>query len=153
MGCLRRRFDPCDDGPYRGRVDNAPPRGRILLVDDDKSAMAGLEALLGDDFEIVTADGIADAHARLAERSYDVIVCGYQLPGGTGLDVLRHASERDPRVIGIVWTGRADLVTARAEAESFRVIPKTDVPDLILQVVRQSMALARLRASMRDLRQ
>ncbi len=127
-------------------------RGRVLLVDDDHNALAGLEALLEDEFDVVATDGIPGARTLLDRQIFDVVVSDYQLPGGTGLDVLRYARERLAKVIGIVWTGRADLAYARAQAESFRVIPKSEAPDLLLLAVRQSVALVLLRSSMATLR-
>lgn len=122
------------------------------MVDDDAGALAGLEALLEDEFDVVATDGIPSARKLLLKDRFDVVVCDYHLPGGTGLEVLRFARERWPRVIGMVWTGRADLAGARAQAESFRVIPKSEAPDLLLGAVRQATTLALLRASMEELR-
>lgn len=121
-------------------------------MDDDAGALAGLEALLEEEFNVATADTIAAARAILLKRQFEVVVCDYHLPGGTGLEVLRFARERWPKVIGMVWTGRADLAGARAQAESFRVIPKSEAPDLLLGAVRQAVTLALLRTSMEGLR-
>src|SRR3954452_21948262 len=125
-------------------------RGRVLLVDDEAAAIVGLTALLElEDLDVYSATTIADAKKLLDSMEFDVVVSDYQMPNGTGLDVLRHMRQRTGKSVGLIWTGRADLAAVRpnASAESFRVIPKSDAPDLLVNVIRQSIALARLRSS------
>jgi DNA-binding NtrC family response regulator len=123
------------------------------LVDDEAAALAGLAALLEDEHEVYCSGSIASARALLDAIEFDVVVSDYQLPNGSGFDVLRYMRNKSAKTIGLIWTGRADLASARenASTESFRVIPKGDAPDLLLNVVRQSVALAKLRTSTSEL--
>jgi DNA-binding NtrC family response regulator len=63
-------------------------RGRILIVDDDATIVAGLEALLSDDWEVRTATTGRDAIVAFGEFSPDVVVLDVQLPDAYGLDLL-----------------------------------------------------------------
>ncbi|MDP2342830.1 MAG: response regulator [Deltaproteobacteria bacterium] len=127
-------------------------RGRVLLVDDDANILLTLHALLTDELDIEIAGDIATAYRALDASTFGLVACDFRLAGGNGLDVLRYARKRDPHVLGIVWTGREELVEARTQADDFRVILKTESPEFVLQVVRQSVAIAALRQSTRELR-
>jgi DNA-binding NtrC family response regulator len=63
-------------------------RGRILIVDDDATIVAGLEALLSDEWEVRTATNGRDAIVAFGEFSPDVVVLDVQLPDAYGLDLL-----------------------------------------------------------------
>jgi DNA-binding NtrC family response regulator len=63
-------------------------RGRILIVDDDATIVAGLEALLSDDWEVRTATTGRDAIVAFGDFSPDVVVLDVQLPDANGLDLL-----------------------------------------------------------------
>ena len=63
-------------------------RGRILIVDDDATIVAGLEALLSDEWEVRTAMTGRDAIVAFGEFSPDVVLLDVQLPDAYGLDLL-----------------------------------------------------------------
>ncbi len=71
-------------------IDGQMPdsRGRILIVDDDPTIVAGLEALLSDDWEIRTATNGRDGIVAFGEFSPDVVLLDVQLPDASGLDLL-----------------------------------------------------------------
>ncbi|HEY2323072.1 MAG TPA: sigma-54 dependent transcriptional regulator [Thermoanaerobaculia bacterium] len=63
-------------------------RGRVLIVDDDATIVAGLEALLCDDWEVRTATNGRDGIVAFGEFSPDVVLLDVQLPDASGLDLL-----------------------------------------------------------------
>ncbi len=71
-------------------IDGQMPdsRGRVLIVDDDASIVAGLEALLSDDWEVRTATNGRDGIVAFGEFSPDVVLLDVQLPDASGLDLL-----------------------------------------------------------------
>src|SRR5438552_9584593 len=63
-------------------------RGRLLIVDDDPAILAGLTALLDEDWEISTALNGRDARAAFATFSPDVALLDINLPDVSGLELL-----------------------------------------------------------------
>jgi CheY-like chemotaxis protein len=63
-------------------------RDRILMIDDDPSILTGLEALLGDEWDVRTATSGRDAARLFAEFSPDVVLLDVGLPDVSGIDLL-----------------------------------------------------------------
>jgi DNA-binding NtrC family response regulator len=61
---------------------------RILVIDDDAQILSGLEALLGDEWEVRTAATGKLALTTFAEFSPDVVLLDVQLPDFSGIDLL-----------------------------------------------------------------
>ena len=95
------------------------PAVSLLFVDDDaafRHVMAGELARLG--FAVETAASGEDAVARLREREPDVVLLDLQLPGMSGLDVLKVIREQHPGVEVVMLTGHGSIDSA---IESIRV--------------------------------
>jgi len=75
-------------------ADGVTSVGRILVVDDDR-AFGGfmLAALESRGHEVEWAGGIMDAMAALYSNRYDLVIFDLRLPEGSGLDLLREATE------------------------------------------------------------
>src|SRR4051812_1196205 len=71
-------------------IDGQMPesRGRILIGDDGATIVAGLEALLSDDWEVRTAGNGRDGIVAFGEFSPDVVLLDVELPDASGLDLL-----------------------------------------------------------------
>ncbi|MET0389205.1 MAG: ATP-binding protein, partial [Polyangiales bacterium] len=62
---------------------------RVLVVEDDHVQREAIGALLrADGVEIVTVETVAEAVAKLGERSYDCVVTDLTLPDASGFDLL-----------------------------------------------------------------
>ena len=74
---------------------------RILLADDHPMIRTALDVLLRDtEFEIVgTATTGEEALARMEEVRPDAVVLDLQMPGGSGMDVLRKSSRDGKRPV------------------------------------------------------
>lgn len=71
------------------RPDAQPPRGRVLIVDDEPAVREGLEALLrSEGFEALTAADGAAALDLFGAAPFDLVLLDVALPGESGLDVL-----------------------------------------------------------------
>lgn len=64
---------------------------RLLLADDHPMIQAAVESLLkGSDYQLVAKAGTgAEALAAIAREQPDIVVLDVQMPGGSGLDVVR----------------------------------------------------------------
>ncbi|MFO0980273.1 MAG: sigma-54 dependent transcriptional regulator [Planctomycetota bacterium] len=97
----------------------AMPTARILVVDDEKTIRWSLrERLVADGHDVDEAEDVASA-TRLLERSqYDLLILDFQLPDGTGIDVLKKAKALDPEQLAIIMTAFA---TVRNATEAMRL--------------------------------
>lgn len=86
---------------------------KILVVDDDTNLLAGMRRLLGQKFNITTAEGGIEALGQAQnEGPFAVIVCDMRMPGMDGVEVLRRFQEVSPDTTRIMLTGNADQKTA-----------------------------------------
>jgi DNA-binding response OmpR family regulator len=84
-------------------------RRRILVLEDEPRIAEVLETYLHrDGFETTLCGTVSEAIESVRESKPDVMILDVALPDGSGLDVLREASERGHRVPAIVLTARAD---------------------------------------------
>ncbi len=104
------------------------PSVRIFLADDHPMIRAALEALLRDtDYEIVGTAGTGDATLREVERlAPDLLLLDLQMPGGSGMDVLRRvradkASRAGKTAMKVVLLTAAIDDSALLEAKSLEV--------------------------------
>ncbi len=75
-------------------TDAVPDTGRVLVVDDDR-AFGGLvlAALESRGHDVEWAGSIADALSSLSSARYDLVIFDLRLPDGSGLELLRDATE------------------------------------------------------------
>lgn len=84
--------------------------GKILVVDDDELVANMLSDVLGargHDVRMVRT--VKEAKAALDAADYDAMMLDMFLPDGPGLDVLRHALDREPSPQVLVITARAEV--------------------------------------------
>lgn len=82
---------------------------KILIVDDEPSIRLTLaEFLRREGFEPLTAADAAQGSALFGE-GVEVVVVDINLPGRSGIELLRELRERDPRVPVIVITGEPNI--------------------------------------------
>lgn len=114
---------------------------RILVVDDEPSVLLGICHILRgrrDEWEPVLALDTEEACARLdAAPDIDVLVCDLAMPGGGGVQVLRHASEKHPHVARIVLSGKGRQEVAK-EARQLcdRFLDKPCPPQVLQETIR-----------------
>ena len=104
-------------GPRGAYTDVPKRRLRILLVEDDQDSnlvMSKLLKTVGHD--VTGATDCASARARLAETSFDLLVCDLGLPDGSGLDVM--SKLRGSGVRGIALTGYGSENDIRASLDA-----------------------------------
>jgi len=80
-------------------------RQRLLIVDDDSNVVAGLEALLAEEWEVKTAMTARAARTVFAEFSPDVVLLDMNLPDGNGVDVLHDLKMYSEAVSVIMMSG------------------------------------------------
>ena len=123
---------------------------RVLLVDDDTALREMCTDLLRDmDFEVDAAPNAEDALEKVAVHRYDVILSDIQMPGMSGMELLKAVRRVDLDVPVILMTGVPSMESAIQAVEygAFRYLPKPMTAAQLEDTIRRAAryhALARL---------
>ena len=99
-------------GGGRG-LENDTRSPRVLVIDDEPSvAELCQEFLAGEGYDMFVAASGEEAVRRIPEIRPDCILTDINLPGMSGLEVMRFAMSVDPDVCVIVVTGYASVASA-----------------------------------------
>jgi len=100
--------------PETNAASPAPPRRRVLIVDDDNLVRDTLRFVLEDaGYDVwATAHG-ADALAVLESQPIDIVLSDIFMPGMNGFDLLKQIRQRRPEVPVILVTGFGNIEMAR----------------------------------------
>jgi DNA-binding NtrC family response regulator len=113
-------------------------KGRILVVDDDRSMCELLEATLGlKGYDVASCLSGADALEQLRLQDFELVVTDLNMKGMTGLELCLQLGQARPDVPVVVLTAFGSMETAiesiRAGAYDFVTKPvETDALELVL---------------------
>jgi DNA-binding NtrC family response regulator len=101
--------------PVIGTLPGAEPNytRQVLVVDDDRSMRAALEArFLRLAWRVETASSAAEALGKFRRQKHALIVSDIRMPGGDGFSVLREARSLAPQTAVILLTAFASVPEA-----------------------------------------
>src|SRR3989442_1091464 len=104
-------FAPGGDIPGRG-FGVTTGKCSLLVVDDEPYIIPTLLALLGDEFEVVTADSADAAQEVLTRRPVDLVLTDQRMPKRTGVQLLEWVREHRPKAVRLLMTGYVELEDA-----------------------------------------
>jgi DNA-binding NtrC family response regulator len=117
-------------------------RPRLLVVDDDRTLLRLIGSIaLTEGFDVATTEDAGDALLQLHTKPVDLVLLDLQMPGVTGLDVLRSFGEVSARAKVVLMTASGSLEHA-VEAVKLGAIDYLTKP----------FDIARLRQLLRDIR-
>jgi CheY-like chemotaxis protein len=91
--------------------EQPPPRGRILVVDDDAAVRAFLSEFFEQQhFEVCTAQDGEHALTLFQAESFDIIFVDLQMPGMTGLEMTAKVRQTHPHIPIALATGTANVL-------------------------------------------
>lgn len=131
-----------------------PPPARLLIVDDEPAVLEVFHEYLGlQGYSVSTAPSGEEAVRVIPQLLPDIILTDINLPGLSGLEVMRFAKTVDPEVGVIVVTGHASASNAieALRQGAFNYITKPFDLDEIHEVVERAIANRRLKAINREL--
>lgn len=86
---------------------------RILLVDDDKTALELLsEVLKGKGYNVDRSPGVDEAVIKLKEYNYHAIITDLKMPGKSGMSLLEYSSKNFPEIPVIMLTAYGTIQNA-----------------------------------------
>jgi CheY-like chemotaxis protein len=118
---------------------------RILIVDDEPSVAEVLGEFVSDIGTVeIAGDGAAALAAAIRTRP-DLVLLDMNMPGMSGLEVLRRLSALDARIPVIVITATADdaAIAGALKAGAFSYIPKPFTAKYVHHLVTAALAKAR----------
>ncbi|MGC4001533.1 MAG: sigma-54 dependent transcriptional regulator [Anaeromyxobacter sp.] len=112
-------------------------QARVLVVDDKENLRKLLARVLGEQFEVETAEDGARAMALVASRPYDVVLTDIRMPAADGFELLAAVKARSPDTEVVMMTGYATVADAvRAmKLGALDYLEKPFDPDAALAVV------------------
>ncbi len=123
---------------------------RILVVDDSEATLEVLQRNLEEEgYQVTTASNVATALEQLEVNKMDLVITDFKMPGGSGMDLVRHVREnlRDTEIIMI--TGYPSIEGAvraiKVGAEEYLAKPFTD--EELHSAVRQALDKLRIQRS------
>jgi DNA-binding NtrC family response regulator len=137
-----------------------PPKGTVLVVDDDDAVRSGLYWALTSDYEVLQASSRDEACALINDEDIEVVVSDLHLPPhvddiAEGLALIDLARAKDPPLQVVVITGsdskRAALEAVKRGAYGFFEKPLD--PAELLHIVNQAARMRQLEIENRRLRQ
>ena len=125
------------------------PIARILIVDDDPYFLRVLGRILtGENFQVKTAEGAAQAAQVLQENSFDLVISDRRLPDGDGLSILQEIRKSGSEIPVVILTayGEVDSYLEAMNAGATEYLNKPVKSEELIAVVRSCL---RPRASAR----
>jgi len=118
---------------------------RLLIVEDDRNALAGLQELLCE--EGFWVRGVTDGCRALevvAHETFDMVLCDYCLPGMDGLQLCGELRRSQPHLTFFLVTAyrNAELVHAARQCAIEKVLGK---PIIFTELLEALTAAARIR--------
>ncbi len=116
-------------------------KGRVLIVDDEQTALKVLSAILEVEGYLVSqAAGVDPAIKVLDEEEIDTVITDIKMPGKTGLDLFQHVKLQHPDIPVIFLTayGTVEAAVNAMSSGSFHYFVKP--PDY--QVLKEVLANA-----------
>ena len=90
----------------------APERGRVLIVDDERGPRESLRMILSGSYDVETADGGAEALELLRTTAIDLVTVDLNMPGMKGEELMRTIRAELPQTEIIIITGCGSIETA-----------------------------------------
>eukprot|EP01036_Dinobryon_divergens_P011711 gene11711-15759_t len=123
----------------------------ILMVDDEPQACKWFARLYGDEFVVLTASGVDEALALLAQRGPEiaVLLTDYAMPVRDGVTLLSEARQSYPHVARLLVSAYADkdvAMSAVNQGHVEKILEKPLDEALTRQALREALASSQERA-------
>jgi len=135
-----------------------PPRGRVLLVDDEEKILKTLGRALRDDgHDVSTAARAVEGQRLLAEQVFDLLIIDYRMPDKTGLEVVKDLvaatpEHERPAIVMMTAHGSIDSAVEAMKLGAHDYLQKPFEVDDLLLTARRALAGQRARTELTYLR-
>jgi PAS domain S-box-containing protein len=128
---------------------------RVLTVDDEPDFRSLIELILKTNFkaEVITVKDCASARDALSSQKFDLMTIDYQLPDGSGLELLQEVAVIEDPPLAILVTGYGDESTAVQCFDlgaSGYVVKDIRMSTMLTETVRRVLGLRHAEEALRD---
>jgi two-component system invasion response regulator UvrY len=114
----------------------------VLIADDHAIVRRGLKQILAETSDIVVAGEAADGRevlSKLTEADWDVLVLDINMPGRSGLDILRDIKLLRPRLPVLILSVHAEeqMATRMLKAGASGYLNKESAPEELVNAIRK----------------
>jgi len=130
-------------------------RGRILVVDDERSVTNALQLILTElEYQVDAAKSVAEASVLLKGSPYDLVFTDLRLPDATGIDLLNRIKKDTPDTQVVVMTahGSIDITIEAIKRGAFYYIEKPFTPDQVTMLVERALQFEAITRENRNLK-
>ena len=127
---------------------------RLLVVDDSKSELLAIRALLADEpYDLVTAEDGRDALSIIAQQAPDIIVTDMLMPNLDGLELIKQLRQIKPQipVILISEVGSEEISVEALRVGATAFVPKSQIHEEIIGTIEHALELMKTDYSYSDL--
>ena len=113
----------------------------ILIVDDDATARYGMKRALEESYKVLEAENAAAARRVMAAENPDLLLLDIEMPGESGLDLLRDLKAKDtsPAIIMITAYGSEKVAVEAMKSGAYDYLPKPFEVDELRLVVEKAL--------------
>ena len=134
----------------RALAEAAPPRFKVLVVDDERTVLEGIGAVLEEAVDVVCCSSAAEALRAVEKQHFDVVCSDYKMPGTNGLELLNEISATSRNTGYLLLTGAEDYVKRRGSSGYYVMLKPFD-PERLIALVLQLARLAAMKSSVHEL--
>jgi len=126
-------------------VEDPELRATVLVVDDEPIVLNMLARALEQTFDVVPCHSAMDALSRVRQGRFSAVVSDVNMPGMSGMELLRAVREHDPDLPVLLLTGLPSWEGAAKAIEFgvFRYLPKPFNIDRLRDTVMEATQLCR----------
>jgi two-component system response regulator VicR len=115
-------------------METAQERKRLLCVEDNPDICELVSAILTD-FQVISANSVAEAWDRYDEYSYSLIILDHHLADGTGLDFCSKLRALDPFVPVIFFTSDPEITPTMVNQVGAQSLVSKGDPDFLAKLL------------------
>ncbi|QDE68498.1 MULTISPECIES: sigma-54-dependent transcriptional regulator [Myxococcus] len=129
-------------------------RPSVLVVDDKENMRHLITRILGDAYQVRTAEDGGRALSLIQTQPFDVVVTDIRMPGADGFEVLKAVKQHSPTTEVILMTAYASVPKAveAIKEGAYDYLPKPFDPDEASLVVARALERKRLKEQAASLR-
>ena len=115
---------------------------KMLIIDDEEIVLKSCRKIFeAEGFEVITTANPQEGLKLVSEKSFDVILCDWMMPGFDGMDVVEEIDKRSPNSTVVMISGYPSVgrATEAMKRGAMDYVAKPFRPEEIIEVVKKAV--------------